>query len=274
MTVCTQPVTSATRLRRGARVPVAPLRGLGALARRRGASSSIARSGAGRRRANGRASAAPPTPRARAAGTAVPPRARAQPPLRERPPVRLLDVHARVVDQVLVMDAGRARRHAREAAQAAVDVLHDGARRGPVVLEHVLDQIDAAARAVELVAEQHVSRARRRAEAAVHALAQDRLAGGDGGVLELAGGETSLHGCVLQPIRPGFKMPRGSKRFAHARGGRGNGRRLRLEHGRRRARRGRRLQQRRVARRQRAAHARCVDGVEAAKISPPPQSTR
>jgi hypothetical protein len=42
-------------------------------------------------------------------------------------------------------------------------------------LEHLLDQVDAAARAVELVAEQLVGRAGRGAEAAVHALAQDRL---------------------------------------------------------------------------------------------------
>jgi hypothetical protein len=44
-----------------------------------------------------------------------------------------------------------------------------------VALEHLLDEIDAAARPVELVAEELVGRAGRGAEAAVHALAQDRL---------------------------------------------------------------------------------------------------
>ena len=42
-------------------------------------------------------------------------------------------------------------------------------------LEHLLDQVDAPARAVELVAQQLVGRARRRAEAAMHARAQDRV---------------------------------------------------------------------------------------------------
>ena len=44
-----------------------------------------------------------------------------------------------------------------------------------VAFEHLLDQVDAAARAVELVAEQLIGRAGRGAEAAMHALAQDRV---------------------------------------------------------------------------------------------------
>ena len=44
---------------------------------------------------------------------------------------------------------------------------------GRAALQHVLDQVDAAARAVELVAEQHIGRAGRGAEAAMHAGAQD-----------------------------------------------------------------------------------------------------
>ena len=42
-------------------------------------------------------------------------------------------------------------------------------------LEHLLDQVDAPARAVELVAQQLIGRAGRRAETAVHAGAQDRV---------------------------------------------------------------------------------------------------
>ena len=49
------------------------------------------------------------------------------------------------------------------------------AARRRLAFEHLLDQVDAAARAVELVAEQLVGRAGGGAEAAVHALAQDRL---------------------------------------------------------------------------------------------------
>ena len=44
-----------------------------------------------------------------------------------------------------------------------------------LAFEHLLDEVDAAARTVELVAEQLIGRARREAEAAVHAVAQDAL---------------------------------------------------------------------------------------------------
>ena len=54
-----------------------------------------------------------------------------------------------------------------------------------VVLEHLLHQVDAAARAVALVAEQHVGGAGGGAEAAVHAAAQDLVDLGDARVLQL-----------------------------------------------------------------------------------------
>ena len=44
---------------------------------------------------------------------------------------------------------------------------------GAVVLQHLLDQVDAAARRIELVAEQHIGRTGRGAEAAMHAGAQN-----------------------------------------------------------------------------------------------------
>ena len=47
--------------------------------------------------------------------------------------------------------------------------------RGAAGLQHVLDQVDAAARAVEFVAEQQEGRAGRGAEAAMHAGAQHLL---------------------------------------------------------------------------------------------------
>ena len=64
---------------------------------------------------------------------------------------------------------------------------------GPVVLQHVLDQIDAAARGIELVAEQHIGRAGRGAEAAMHAGAQDLVGFRDVGIGELREGEIGLH---------------------------------------------------------------------------------
>ena len=93
--------------------------------------------------------------------------------IRRRPLVGLLDVGAGVIDEVHVVDARRAGRHAGEARQAAVDVGDDLLGRRLAALQHVLDQVDAAARTVELVAEQHVGRAGRGAEAAMDAAAQE-----------------------------------------------------------------------------------------------------
>ena len=105
----------------------------------------------------------------------------------------LLDDLAADVDQVPVLHARRAGGLAIAAGQATVQVQLRAARdRG--AFEHLLHQVDAAARPVEFVAEQLVGRAGRGAEAAVHALAQDRFGLCAGGrVLEL-GGERGLHG--------------------------------------------------------------------------------
>ena len=67
-----------------------------------------------------------------------------------------------------------------------------GGRRA-VVLEEALDLVDAAARAVEFVAEQDVGRAGRGAEAAMDAGAQDAVHRLDGRVGELGQGEIGLH---------------------------------------------------------------------------------
>jgi len=58
-------------------------------------------------------------------------------------------------------------------------------RRRPVLFQHLLDQVDSAARAIELVAEQHIGRTGRGAEAAMHAGAQDLVRFGDIGIGEL-----------------------------------------------------------------------------------------
>jgi hypothetical protein len=95
-------------------------------------------------------------------------------PLEPRPSHLRVDERAARVEQAVVFDAGRAGRLARAAGEAAVEVaLRRRARH--VALEHLLDEVDAPARAVELVAEHLVGRAGREAEAAVHALAQHVL---------------------------------------------------------------------------------------------------
>ena len=64
---------------------------------------------------------------------------------------------------------------------------------GLSVLQHVLDQVDAAARAVELVAEEDIGRTGRGAEAAMDAGAEDLLRHRGVGIGELGEGEVRLH---------------------------------------------------------------------------------
>ena len=150
--------------------------------------------GPGSKRASGRPSQAPISARRNSERPRQHGRQqRAQQAIGQRPAVGLLDVAPRMVDEVHVVDVGGAGGHAGEARQAAVDVLDDLLARRLVVLEHVLDQVDAAARAVELVAEQQVGRAGRGAEAAMHAAPQDLLRRGDVRIAQLLGREDGLH---------------------------------------------------------------------------------
>ncbi len=200
-----QPDSSATRPRRGAqrRIDLA-----GALARRRrlvagreaqhGGQPLQAERCSTRRERLGEQSRHHRQPEQRRIGE----HAREQPAhgaIEQRPPVGLLDVRAGVIDQMHVMHAGRTGGHAGEARQAAVDMLdHVGGRR-PVLLQHVLDQIDAPARRIELVAEQHIGRAGGGAEAAMHAGAQDFFRFRDLRIGELREGEGGLHRATPPP---------------------------------------------------------------------------
>ena len=76
------------------------------------------------------------------------------------------------IEQVAVFDARRASRFAGAAGQAAVEVAARlfGDR---LTFENLLDQVDAPARPVQLVAEQLVGRTGRGAETAMHTGAQD-----------------------------------------------------------------------------------------------------
>src|SRR5262249_32321042 len=101
--------------------------------------------------------------------------------------------------------------HAGKARQAAVDMLdHLGRRRG-VLLQHLLDQVDPPARAVELIAEQHIGRTGRGAEAAMHAGAQDLVGFLDIGVGELGQRELGLHAAAPRIMRPRLSTRFGSK---------------------------------------------------------------
>ena len=98
-----------------------------------------------------------------------------------------------MIDQVHVVHAGRTGGHAGQAGQAAVDVPHHLLGGGTAGLQHVLDQVDAAARAVEFVAEQQEGRAGGGAEAAMHAGAQHLVGRGGVRIAQLLRGEIGLH---------------------------------------------------------------------------------
>src|SRR5579871_1651158 len=101
--------------------------------------------------------------------------------------------------------------HAGEAGETSVDVFDDFRGWRPVFFQHLLDQVDAAARAIEFVAEQDIGRTGRGAEPAMHAFAQDGVGLGDIGIGQLSGGEFRLHGTIPRLIRPRLRMPFGSK---------------------------------------------------------------
>ena len=112
-------------------------------------------------------------------------------PLPRRAPF-LLDADAREIDEMHVVHPARAGGHAGEAGETPVDVVGD--RRGDrALLEHLLDQVDAAARRIALIAEQHIGRAGGGAEAAMDAALEHGVGAGDGRVLELLVGEIGVH---------------------------------------------------------------------------------
>jgi hypothetical protein len=122
-------------------------------------------------------------------------------PLDQRSLIGSLDVHPRMIDEVHVVHVGRTGGHAGEAGEAAIDVL-DRLRIGrPAFLEHALDEVNAAARAIELVAEQHIGRAGGGAEAAMHAGPEDLLGLANIGILELRRAEGRFHGRSRKLIR-------------------------------------------------------------------------
>ena len=107
--------------------------------------------------------------------------------------------------------------------------------RRRLAFEHLLDQVDAAARAVELVAQQLVGRAGGGAEAAVHALAQDRLGLAAVGACSWNSGARSVcMRCMTvrrEQSRPRLKMPAGSNCACSSRWMRSSGGAERIESG-------------------------------------------
>ena len=126
-----------------------------------------------------------------------------------RPPHSLVDQPAPDLDQPAVAHAGGTHGFAVAAGQATVQMQ---LRLGGNVrsFEQLLDQINAPARTVELVAQQLVSRTRRRAETAMNAGAQNRVR-----VASIRGvpdeiGQMRFHAQNSAYMRRRLKMPTGS----------------------------------------------------------------
>src|SRR3984893_15395 len=117
---------------------------------------------------------------------------------------------AGVINQVHVVHAGGTGGHAGKTGKEAIDVPNDFGSRRPAALKHVLDQVDAPARGIELIPKQHVGRTGCRTEAAVNAGAQDSVRFRGIGIGELGEGKRGLHYTPAH-IRPGLRTPLGSK---------------------------------------------------------------
>ena len=116
-----------------------------------------------------------------------------------------------VIDQMHIVHARRASGHTGQAGQTTIDVLHYPVARGPIAFEHVLDQVDASARAIKFVTQQNERRASCDTEAAMDAVPQYFFGLGDIGVRQL--GEEKFV-CIDQTpsyMRPGLRIPLGSK---------------------------------------------------------------
>ena len=111
----------------------------------------------------------------------------------EGPFVAFFDVIAGMIHQMHIVHARGAGRHTRQTGQAAVDVFDRLFIRIAVVLEHVLDQIDTPARAIQFVTQHLIRRACGGAKAAMHTGAQDLVAACRRGVFQLFCGECGLH---------------------------------------------------------------------------------
>ena len=126
----------------------------------------------------------------------------------------LLNTHPSHIDQMLVIDAGRTGRHARQASQAAIDMLcHDNISH-IVVFQHVLDEVDAATWRIILVAQNRIGRASGGAEPTMYAVAQNLVGRGDVRIRKLRQGKMCLHRFYSSECsRPRLKSSFGSKAF-------------------------------------------------------------
>ena len=116
-----------------------------------------------------------------------------QHPFAERAAIIVLDVSARDIDQVRIINLDRARGHAGQARQAAVEMVDCLGVRHSALLQHRANKIDAPARRVVLITEQHVGRTGRCAEAVMDAGFQDAVGLGNRRPRKLFERKSGLH---------------------------------------------------------------------------------
>jgi len=90
--------------------------------------------------------------------------------LERRAAMVILHVVACLLDQPVVLHAGRAGGHTGHAAETAVEVLDDGVGQRDRSVDEPLHQVDPAARRVHLLVPERIRRTGRQAETAVDAV--------------------------------------------------------------------------------------------------------
>ncbi len=114
-------------------------------------------------------------------------------PVHQRAAVGVFHMHTSIVDQVHVVHARGAGGGAGKTGQAAIQMLDDVRIGGATVFQHILDEVDASARTIQFVTQRHIGGTGRRAEAAMHAAAQNGLGFCHMRIGKLLGGEIGLH---------------------------------------------------------------------------------
>lgn len=108
-----------------------------------------------------------------------------QHPVAGPPPHTKLNFHPGMVNQMLIVHVGRTGRHAAQAGEACVEMVHSFSARLISLLQHFLDQINPSTRARSFVSGYEIGRAGRQTEAAVNTIAKRLIADLEIDVLEL-----------------------------------------------------------------------------------------
>ena len=127
-----------------------------------------------------------------------------------------LHLRARIFDELVVLYAGGASRHARHAAQTVIHVLAEGWIERGVSFGGFLHHVDAAARRIHLFSPQNIRGTCGQAEAAVHAIGQQflvrRVMRIETGRLCGLDSDKRLARHIPPRKRPGLRVRLGSKR--------------------------------------------------------------